>query len=173
MSLQREMNVFKSEYPELKKLLDAVQSENVQLRQDVNNLKDALTKESGSSASNASNVTQDTCMSDHPSVSLVIGDSMLRDFDANTFENTVIKSTSGATVSDVFKELNGRKYIWPLFKDIVIHAGTNDISENIALDDTISAMEASITLTMLKAPTARVFISAVCPLTKGLVPPQS
>ena len=158
--------MLKLEHAELKKLQDAVQSENVQLRQDVNNLKDALTKESGSSASNASNLTQD--VADHPSVSLVIGDSMLRDFDANTFENAVIKSTSGATVSDVFKELNGRKDL-ASFKDIVIHAGTNDITKNIALDDTISAMEASITLIMVKAPTARVFISAVCPRTKGLV----
>ena len=107
-------------------------------------------------------------MADDPSVSLIIGESMLRDFDANTFENTVIKSTSGATVSDVFKELNGRKDL-ASFKDIVIHAGTNDISKNIALDDTISAMEASITLIMVEAPTARVFISAVCPRTKGLV----
>ena len=45
MSLQRETNVLKLEHAELKKLQDAVQSENVHLRQDVNNLKDALTKE--------------------------------------------------------------------------------------------------------------------------------
>ena len=55
------------------------------------------------------------------------------------------------------------------FKDIVIHAGTNDISKNIALDDTMSAMEASITRIMFKAPATRVFVSAVCPRTKGLL----
>ena len=84
------------------------------------------------------------------------------------FDNTVVQSISGATVSDVFRELNGREDL-ATFKDIVIHAGTNDTSKNIALDDTMSAMEASITLIMFKAPTTRVFISAVCPRTKGLV----
>ena len=130
------------------------------------NLKDAFTNESRSSASNASVLTQE--LADHPAASFVIGDSMLRDFDTNMFDNTVVQSISGATVSDVFRELNGREDL-ATFKDIVIHAGTNDISKNIALDDTMSAMEASITLIMFKAPTTRVFISAVCPRTKGLV----
>ena len=156
----------RSEQSNLKKTQESLRSENVQLRREVDNLKDAFTNEFRSSASNASVLTQE--LVGHPAASFVIGDSMLRDFDTNMFDNTVVQSISGATVSDVFRELNGREDL-ATFKDIVIHAGTNDISKNIALDDTMSAMEASITLIMFKAPTTRVFISAVCPRTKGLV----
>ena len=90
---------------------------------------------------------------------------MLRDFNSNMFVNTKFKSISGATVANVFEELNGREDLHS-YNDIVIHAGTNDVSKNIALDESISAMEASITLIMVKAPTAQVHISAICPRTK-------
>ena len=55
------------------------------------------------------------------------------------------------------------------FKDIIIHAGTNDISKNISLDESVASMEATITLIMLKPPTASIHISSVCPRTKDNV----
>ena len=94
--------------------------------------------------------------------------SMLRDFDCSMFENTQVKSISGATVSDVLTEINRRDDL-NSFQDIVIHVGTNDISKNIALDETTSDMEAAVTLLMVNAPTTRIHISAVCPRIKGQV----
>ena len=76
---------------------------------------------------------------------------MIRDLNKDMFENTVIKSMSGATVSDVFHELKKQDDV-ASFKDIILHS-----------------MEACITLLMVRAPNARVFISAVCPRSKGLV----
>jgi hypothetical protein len=164
--LQTENVKLKSRHLELKKLQESLQTENKLLRREVDQMKDALTKQRGPSSDPSDTLTADGSDSDYPSASFVIGDSMLRDFDSSMFVNTQFKTLSGATVSKVFEELNGRNDL-KSYKDIVIHAGTNDISKNIALDDTISSMEASITLIMLKAPTARIHISAVCPRTKG------
>ncbi len=99
---------------------------------------------------------------------LIVGDSIVRNLESTSFENTEVKSISGATVSDVYNELNQRKDL-STFSDILIHAGTNDISKNIAIDDSVNSMEAIITLIMVKAPTAKINISAVCPRTKGQV----
>jgi len=99
---------------------------------------------------------------------LIVGDSIVKTFSDTSFEDTDIKSISGATVSDVFNELNHRDDL-SSFSDIVLHAGTNDISKNIAIDDSVSSLEAAVTLIMVKAPTANVHISAVCPRTKGQV----
>ena len=71
-------------------------------------------------------------------------------------------------MSDIFNELNQREDL-STFSDIVIHAGTNDISKNIAIDDSVSSLEAAITLIMVKSPTANIHLSAVCPRTKGQV----
>ena len=51
---QSENALLRSEHSNLKKSQKALHSENVQLRQEVDNLRDAFTKESRSSASNAS-----------------------------------------------------------------------------------------------------------------------
>ena len=103
-----------------------------------------------------------------PTACFVIGDSILRDFNDDTFEDTTVKSISGGTVSCVYKELEKRKDL-ETFKNVVIHAGTNDVSQDIAVEETVSSMEAIITLIMVKAPTAKVFVSGLCPRTKGQV----
>lgn len=99
------------------------------------------------------------------STCLIIGDSILRDFDDSTFENSCVQSISGGTVADIFRELEKRKDL-DTFKNIIIHAGTNDISRNVAVEECVASMEAIITLVMVTAPTASVFISGICPRTK-------
>ncbi len=168
ISLQREMCNLKSEQFQLKKSHESLKSENSRLHEEVTNLKDELSK-----VKSKNDGSDDIASNDNeqaPGVSdftFVIGDSILRDCDG-VFENASVKSISGGTVSDVFQALNGRSDL-NSYKNIVIHAGTNDISKNIPLDDTIESMEASITLIMVKAPTTQVHISAVCPRTKGSV----
>ena len=83
---------------------------------------------------------------------LLIGDSILRDLDDNSFEDTIVKSSSGGTVSSVFNELEKRKDL-ATFNNIIVHAGTNDFSKNISVDESVASLEAIITRIMLKAPT--------------------
>ncbi len=164
--LQTENVELRSRQVELKSLQESLQTENQTLRQEVVNLKEALTRESPCpSRDNPATDPDDSTSNDHPTASFIIGDSMLRDIKSSMFANTQVKSISGATASNVFDELNGRKDLHS-YKDIVIHVGTNDVAKNIPLDETISSMEASITLIMVKAPTAQVHVSAVCPRTK-------
>ena len=132
------------------------------LRQEVDHLKENHSNDSEQSHQGRVNSKPDN---NHSQEAFAIGDSMLRDFNSKNFINTQFKSISGATVSNVFDHLNSRKDLH-IYKDIVIHAGTNDVAKNIALDKTLLAMEASITWLMRKAPTARVHVSAVCPRTK-------
>ena len=77
-----------------------------------------------------------------------------------------MQAISGATVSDVFVELNNQNDL-SKFGDVLIHAGTNDVSKNISIDESVASLEAIITLIMVKAPAAKIHISAVCPRTKG------
>ena len=147
---------------------DALLKENAVLRSELEILK--CIRSSETDAVTTQNQTQSDPVGDvDPVGSLILGDSMLRDFDNNTFDNAQVKAISGATVSDIFKELNGRGDDLKLYKNIIIHAGTNDISKNIPLNESIASMEAIVTLLMIKAPTAKIHISAVCPRIKDQV----
>ena len=161
-TLQSENAELKSQQADLRTKQDELQIENLLLRQEVDHLKENHPNDSEQSHQGRVNCKPDN---HHSQSAFVIGDSMLRDFNSKNFINTQFKSISGATVSNVFDHLNSRKDLH-IYKDIVIHAGTNDVAKNIALDETLLAMEASITWLMRKAPTARVHISAVCPRTK-------
>ncbi len=138
-----------------------MKEENIKLRSELTSLKQSF--EDLQSDTEPDNPDPETDVD--TSACLIIGDSILRDFDDNTFENTCVKSISGATVAGVYKDLEKRQDLHA-FKNIIIHAGTNDISRNVNVEETLSSMEAIITLILLKAPTATVFISAVCPRTK-------
>ncbi len=162
-TLTTTQNSLQTEQTKLKKSYEDLLQENIQLRSEL----EALKSDRTSSTDPSVDSTQLDHFSDEPSACLIVGDSILRDFD-NTFENTQVKSISGATMSDIFNELEGRKDL-NTFSDVIIHAGTNDISKNIAIDDSLTSLEAIVTLIMLKAPTARIHISAVCPRTKGQV----
>ena len=92
-------------------------------------------------------ITQNQIQSDSvgdfdPVGSLFFGDSVLRDFDDNTFDNTHVKAISGATISDIFKEFNGRSNDLKSYKNIISHAGSYDISKNIPLNESIASVEA-------------------------------
>ena len=99
---------------------------------------------------------------------LIIGDSMLRDFDDNTFDNAEVKAFSGAKMLEIFKELNCRSDL-NTFKDIIIHCGTNDISSGTPLPDVLSTLEASITFIQVEAPATKVHISSLCPRTNPVL----
>lgn len=160
--------VLQSEVTELRKSQELLIKENDKLNKELESLKQSATDnlaiasdtEHESGLDDDENSTTFSC--------LIVGDSIVRTFDATPFENTEVKSISGATVSDVYKELNQRNDL-STFSDIVIHAGTNDVTKNIAIDDSVNSMEAIITSIMVKAPTANVYVSAVCPRTKGQV----
>ena len=156
-TLRNEQKVYKQfhepllkEQQVLKRSYEALANENKAFRTELDKLKSCKLSEE----------------SDPRSV-LIIGDSMVRDLH-DKFENACVKSISGGTTSDVFKELNKRGDL-SSFKDIIIHAGTNDISKNISLDESVASMEAAITLIMLKSPTASIHISSVCPRIKDSV----
>ncbi len=91
---------------------------------------------------------------------------MLRDLHNDTFDNVVVKSISGAKVTDVFRELNLQTDL-KRFKDIVIHAGTNDVDSENPIDEITGSMEAIITLIMVEAPMSHIHLSAVCPRTRS------
>lgn len=101
-------------------------------------------------------------LSDAPSRTLIIGDSMLRDLNDAVFENALVKSISGAKMTDVFIELHNRTDL-ATYRNIIIHAGTNDVSSDTPPCDITTSLEAIITLLMVEAPLAYVYISAVCP----------
>ena len=123
----------------LKKTVENLQSENVQLNQEVSQLKDALNRKVDHLSATASTCPALSNDAEHRAASLLIGDSMLRDIDSCMFENSEVKPMSGATVAEVFEELKSRNDLHN-FQDIVIHAGTNDISKNVAFDETVGAI---------------------------------
>ena len=167
-TLTAAQNSMQKDQIKMKRSHDALLKENAVLRSELEILK--CIRSSDTDAVTTQNQTQSDPVGDvDPVGSLILGDSMLRDFDNNTFDNAQVKAISGATVSDIFKELNGRGDDLKLYKNIVIHAGTNDISKNIPLNESIASMEAIVTLLMIKAPTAKIHISAVCPRIKDQV----
>lgn len=160
-TLLKSHKTLQKSHESLQKHHDILRKDNASLRNEITTLK----KDNPNKQSSSSKPEPKTGQHVHSSC-LIIGDSIIKVFDNKTFENTVVKSISGATVSDIFKELEGHKDL-ASYKDIIIHAGTNDISRNVPITDTISSMEAIATLIMIKAPTANIHISAVCPRTKG------
>ncbi len=93
---------------------------------------------------------------------LIIGDSMLRNVKHEHFEDTQVKSMSGAKIIDIVNELNTRDDI-SSFRNIVIHCGTNDVSSGTPTKDFLESMEAAITSIMISSPSTSVYVSAVCP----------
>lgn len=163
VDLQKQVNQLGAEQKTLKKNQDTLLKENANLKNELSDLRRPTDPLNIAFSANESdhNVLR---LNDEPSRTLIIGDSMLRDLKDNVFENTDIKSMSGAKMTDIFTELHSCNEL-PLYRDIVIHAGTNDISRKIPLHDTILSLEAVITLIMVEAPLAHVYISAVCPRT--------
>ena len=152
------------DHSQLKTSHETLKNENVQLHTELQSLKDSLENRQ------PTHIELNDPGSESPDsfACLIIGDSILRDLDDSSFEDTIVKSISGGTVSSVFNELEKRKDL-ATFNNIIVHAGTNDISKNISVDESVASMEAIITRIMLKAPTAKVFISGVCPRTKDQV----
>ena len=160
--------VLQSEVTELRKSHESLRKENDKLNKELESLKQSATDNLDIATATEHESVLDDDVNSTTFSCLIVGDSIVRTFDGTSFENTEVKSISGATVSDVYTELNQRNDL-STFSDILIHAGTNDVSKNIAIDDSVNSMEAIITLIMVKAPSAKVYVSAVCPRTKGQV----
>jgi len=168
-SLTASQQKMDQEHIQLKASHESLKKENAELRVELNSMKRDLAVLHSDDVTESDDPEPETPSG--PSASLIIGDSLLRDFDDSTFENTTVQSISGATIADVFNELEKREDL-NTFANVIIHAGTNDISRDISVDLSVSSLEAIITHIMLKAPTATVFVSGVCPRTKGHVSEQ-
>ena len=49
------------------------------------------------------------------------------------------------------------------YKNIIVHCGTNDVSNGTNMQAVADSMEAIVTKVMVKSPTSNVYISAICP----------
>jgi hypothetical protein len=93
---------------------------------------------------------------------LIIGDSMLCDISNDHFKNADVNVKRGATTKDIFQEVNSTANL-SSYSDVIIHVGTNDVSNGADVTSITASMEAIITAVMVKSPTTRVHLSAVCP----------
>ena len=96
-----------------------------------------------------------------PSGTLIIGDSILKVLHKKTFENAKIHAIIGARMLDIFRELNCKSDL-KNFEKIIIHAGTIDIDNGTPTNEIVESMEAILTLLLVEAPMADVFLSAIC-----------
>lgn len=97
-----------------------------------------------------------------PTRTLIIGDSMLRDITDKDFKDAHVKSISGATVLDILQELNCCDDV-SMYRNIVIHCGTNDVSNKTPTKSITECMEAAITFIQVTSPSTKIHISAICP----------
>lgn len=165
-SLTASQQQMELDHSQLKTSHDSLKKENAELRKELNSVKQDLAVLRVDDVTESDDPDPETTID--PSASLVIGDSILRDLNDSTFENTSVQSISGGTMADIFTELEKRDDL-NSFANVIIHAGTNDVSRNVNVDETVTSLEAIITHIMVKAPTASVFVSGVCPRTKGHV----
>ena len=100
--------------------------------------------------------------SDNPTKTLILGDSMLRNIRDEHFQDAHVHSISGATLLDIIHELNCREDI-TTYRNIVIHCGTNDISNGLSTKDIVDSTEAAVTFIMITSAETSVHISAICP----------
>ena len=82
---------------------------------------------------------------------MIIGDSMLRDFNDDTYENAVIQCISGARMLDILQAVNCHPNL-DSFHNVVFHCGTNDIAEGTPVNDITSSLEAVIIFIQVEAP---------------------
>ena len=112
------------DHNQLKTSRETLKSENNQFRTELQSLKDSLENRQ------PNHIVPNDPDPDSPDsfACLIIGNSILRDMDDNSFEDTIVKSISGGTVSSVFNELEKRKDI-ETFNNHIVHAEANDISK--------------------------------------------
>ena len=94
---------------------------------------------------------------------LIIGDSMLREFTESSVSNAKVKCVSGATVKDICDEINKMSDELSNFKNIIVHSVLNDVSTGTNIQAVADSMEAVVTKVMVKSPTSNVYISVICP----------
>jgi len=163
--LQNQVKQMSNDQKSMQVVQDSLRKENSDLREQVSILKQEICdikklKKCDLADDDASAVAASVAI--EPEETLIIGDSMLRDFTNETFENATVQSISGAKAMDVFREVNCRTDL-KSFRDVVIHCGTNDLSSKVPITDIVSTLEATVTFIQVESPTTRVHISAVCP----------
>ena len=157
--LRKENLMLKNDQQKILQNQEALQTENVLLRSELDELKKQKTPEQVIIQPPENNTIPESLK---PSGTLIIGDSILKVLHKKTFENAKIHAISGARMLDIFRELNCISDL-KNFKNIIIHAGTNDIDNGTPTNEIVESMEAILTLLLVEAPMADVFVSAICP----------
>ncbi|KAJ8018102.1 hypothetical protein HOLleu_44090 [Holothuria leucospilota] len=95
---------------------------------------------------------------------LIAGDSILRDFSKEDFEdNVTVLCLRGGTVSDLQQKLD-ESDITSGINNVILHIGTNDFANNTPVPEITGQFEALITAIQIKNPTpTKVCISGPCP----------
>lgn len=159
-NMQHQLNLMRSEQKSMANKHEIICKENNSLKTEVMGLKREISELKEIQTKNE-HAAQDPPIDDPPKT-LIIGDSMLREFGEQFFDNAEVVSISGAKMLDIFKELNCRTDL-NTFKDIIIHCGTNDLSSRTPSNEVMSSLEAAIISIQLVAPATKVHISAMCP----------
>ena len=155
-SLQQTVNELATKQSKLNDNQKVLCKENVELKRQLADMKENIAKLSKQSPNSHID-------SKVGSATLIIGDSMLREFTESSVSNAKVKCVSGATVKDICDEINKMSDELSNFKNIIVHCGTNDVSKGTSIQAVADSMEAIVTKVMVKSPTSNVYISAICP----------
>ena len=155
-SLQQTVSELAIKQDKLNDNQKALSKENTELKRQLADMKENIAKLSKQSS------TSDID-SKVGSTTLIIGDSMLREFTESSVSNAKVKCVSGATVKDICDEINEMSDELSNFENIIVHSGTNDVSNGTNIQAVADSMEAIVTKVMVKSPTSNVYISAICP----------
>ena len=163
VALQETVTELKNNHRVLSDKHDLLQNENAQLKVQLGDMQEVLGKLSKRTPNIPSLATSNENVS-APKKTLILGDSMLREVLASSLCHAFVKSISGGTIQDIFQEVDQMVNAeLSSYSDIIIHAGTNDISRKTDVQAFTDSMEAIITNIMFKSPTSSVHISAICP----------
>ena len=169
VALQETVTELKNNQRVLSDKHDLLQNENAQLKVQLSDMQETLGKLSKQTPDIPSLATSNKNVYAQKKT-LILGDSMLRDVSASSLCNASVKSISGGTIHDIFQEIDQMAHVeLSSYSDIIIHAGTNDISRKNDVQAFTDSMEAIITNIMFKSPTSSIHISAICPRSSDMV----
>lgn len=97
---------------------------------------------------------------------LLIGDSILRDFNNGTFENTTVRCIRGASVESIRMDLTDEIDLEKI-QNLIIHVGTNDVSSGSDVTEILEKFEDMITTLQVATPKTEngpfITVSGPCP----------
>ncbi len=105
-----------------------------------------------------------------PELSLLIGDSMIRNIPDNELPKTTVKSISGLLIEELNDQL--KTVDLSLYKNLIIHAGTNNVGRRDVTTKIVQDMEEVVTNVQIAAPNCAIFISGICPRPDRYIPDE-